>query len=112
MTKNKTVLIDLDGVLNDYTGNFDKNIIPPIKIGASKFLKNLSEKYVIKLFTARNKMVAAKWVIENKLDDYISDITNIKEPCWVYIDDRCISFDGCFDDIIDKIDNFKPYYKN
>ena len=57
-------------------------------------------------------MIAAKWVIENKLDDYISDITNIKEPCWVYIDDRCISFDGCFDDIIDKIDNFKPYYKN
>ena len=57
-------------------------------------------------------MLAAKWVIENKLDDYISDITNIKEPCWVYIDDRCISFDGCFDDIIDKIDNFKPYYKN
>ena len=57
-------------------------------------------------------MVAAKWVTENKLDDYISDITNIKEPCWVYIDDRCISFDGCFVDIIDKIDNFKPYYKN
>ena len=53
-------------------------------------------------------MVAAKWVIENKLDDYISDITNIKEPCWVYIDDRVISSDGCFDDIIDKIDNFKP----
>ena len=50
-------------------------------------------------------MLAAKWVIENKLDDYISDITNIKEPCWVYIDDRCISFDGCFDDIIDKIDS-------
>ena len=43
MTKDKTVLIDLDGVLNDYTGNFDKNNIPTIKIGASKFLKNLSE---------------------------------------------------------------------
>ena len=43
VTKDKTVLIDLDGVLNDYTGHFDKNNIPPIKIGASKFLKNLSE---------------------------------------------------------------------
>lgn len=39
MTKNKTVLIDLDGVLNDYTGNFDKNNIPPIKIVPENFLK-------------------------------------------------------------------------
>ena len=39
----KTILIDLDGVLNTYTGNFDKDFIPPIKEGAFDFLKNLSE---------------------------------------------------------------------
>ena len=27
----KTILIDLDGVLNEYTGDFDKDYIPPIK---------------------------------------------------------------------------------
>ena len=39
----KTILIDLDGVLNEYTGDFDKDYIPPIKDGAKEFLENLSE---------------------------------------------------------------------
>ena len=34
----KTILIDLDGVLNEYTGDFDKDYIPPIKDGAKEFL--------------------------------------------------------------------------
>ena len=34
----KTILIDLDGVLNDYVGNYDKDFIPPIKAGAKEFL--------------------------------------------------------------------------
>ena len=38
MTKKKTILIDLDGVLNDYVGNYDKDFIPPIKAGAKEFL--------------------------------------------------------------------------
>ena len=46
----KTILIDLDGVLNQYTGNFDKEFIPPIKEGAKEFLENLSEEYLIKNF--------------------------------------------------------------
>lgn len=36
-TFKKTILIDLDGVLNTYMGKFDKNLIPPIKEGAKKF---------------------------------------------------------------------------
>ena len=42
MTFKKTILIDLDGVLNTYTGPFDPNFIPPIKDGAREFLENLS----------------------------------------------------------------------
>ena len=40
-TFKKTILIDLDGVLNTYTGDFDENIIPPIKEGAYEFIKKL-----------------------------------------------------------------------
>lgn len=109
--KSKTILIDLDGVLNEYKGNFDPNFIPKIKNGAKKFLKILAGKYNIKLFTTRNRLLASKWVIDNKLDCIISDITNVKEPCYIYIDDRCINFDGSFENLIDKIENFKPYYK-
>lgn len=107
----KTVLIDLDGVLNEYTGKFDINFIPPMKDGAKEFLQDLSKKYEIKLFTTRNCLLTSKWIIENGLTDLISDVTNVKEPCWVYIDDRCITFDGNFSGLVNKIDNFKPYFK-
>ena len=39
----KTILIDLDGVLNEYMGNFDEDFIPPIKQRAKKFLSALAE---------------------------------------------------------------------
>ena len=63
----KTILIDLDGVLNNYTGNFNKDFIPDIKEGAKEFLKIISKEYTIKLFTSRNKEIANKWLENNKL---------------------------------------------
>lgn len=108
----KTILIDLDGVLNEYTGKFDEKFIPPVKKGAKKFLIELSGKYIIKIFTTRNRLLTSKWLIDNDIDYLVEDVTNIKEPCWVYIDDRCINFDGNFDNLLNKIDDFKPYYKN
>ena len=109
--KKKTILIDLDGVLNEYVGNYDKDFIPPIKAGAKEFLSDLSKNYDIKIFTTRNSELALKWIEENGLNEFVVGVTNVKEPCWVYIDDRCITFDGKFEGLIDKIDNFKPYYK-
>ncbi len=37
----RTLLIDLDGVLNTDTGNYDPNFIPPIREGAKEFLTAL-----------------------------------------------------------------------
>lgn len=108
----KTILIDLDGVLNTYTGNFDPNFIPPIKDGAVEFLKNLSKNYEIKLFTTRNKLLASKWLIENKIDSYFQDITNTKDVCYLYVDDRCVTFDGDYNSLNDKIENFKVWHKS
>lgn len=36
----KIVNIDLDGVLNQYSGTFNEQEIPPIKKGAYDFIKN------------------------------------------------------------------------
>ena len=50
MMKNikKRLLIDLDGVLNEYgKEKFDENFIPKIKNGAKEFLENLSKEYNI-----------------------------------------------------------------
>lgn len=108
--RNKTILIDLDGVLNEYEGKFDENAIPKIKSGAEEFLKNLSEKYRVKIFTTRNKVLASKWIIENGLESFIEDITSVKEVCWLFIDDRCINFNGSYFDLKRQIENFKPWY--
>lgn len=108
----KTILIDLDGILNTYSGDFNKDVIPPIKIGAKEFLANLSEKFCIKIFTTRNKILTAKWLISNNIEQYIDDITNVKELCYLFIDDRCINFNGNFDELAQNIENFKPWFKN
>ena len=114
MNKNfkRTILIDLDGVLNEYTGGFDENYIPPIKDGAKEFLKDLAENFELKLFTTRNKILASKWLIENKIDCYFKDITNTKDLAWLYIDDRCLKFEGDYSLLTEQINNFKPWYRN
>ena len=50
----KTILFDLDGVLNTYDGKYNENSIPPIKDGAYKLIKELSQDYKIVIFTTRN----------------------------------------------------------
>ena len=107
----KTILFDLDGVLNTYDGKYDKDYIPPIKDGAYKLIKELSEDYKIVIFTTRNSLIASKRIIENKLDEYVENVTNVKEPAYLIIDDRCINFDGDFEKLKNKIKNFKVWYK-
>lgn len=112
MTDNfkKTILIDLDGVLNTYTGNYDKNYIPPINKGAYDFIKNLSEKFKIVIFTSRNLLLASKWITENNLDKYVENVTNIKVPAYLIIDDRCINFKGDYNYTTEMINNFQVWY--
>ena len=108
----KTILFDLDGVLNTYEGEYDKNYIPPIKDGAYKLIKELSEDYKIVIFTTRNSLIASKWIIENKLDEYVENVTNVKEPAYLIIDDRCINFTGDYNELLNKINTFIPWYKD
>lgn len=56
----KTIAIDLDGVLDEYCGKYDKNSIPKIKEGAKDFVIELSKDYKSVLFTTRNSKTAKK----------------------------------------------------
>lgn len=107
----KTILIDLDGVLNTYDGKFDPTYIPPIKDGAYDFLKELSKNYKVIIFTTRNSDLASQWVSDNNLGDYVEKVTNIKEPAYLMIDDRCITFRGDYDQLQNQIENFKVWYR-
>lgn len=61
-------------------------------------------------FNARYKL-ASKWIIENKLDKFVSDVTGFKSPAYLIIDDRCLNFRGYFDKIFDEISNFNVWYR-
>ncbi len=113
MTKKfkKTLLIDLDGVLNDYAGKYDADIIPPPKEGAHNLLEILAKDFAVKVFTSRNKKTAKKWLKDNDLSKYVQDVTNIKEPAYLQIDDRCIKFEGNYSSLLEQITNFKVWYR-
>lgn len=107
----KTILFDLDGVLNSYDGNYDEKHIPDIKDGAKELIMELAQKYRIVIFTTRNTLTASKWIIENGLDKFVENVTNVKEPAFLIIDDRCINFNGNYAELKNKIENFKVWYK-
>ena len=107
----KTILIDLDGVLNIYNGKFDENTIPAPRQDSKEFLNELSQDFEIKIFTTRNRLKASQWLIENDLDKYVTDVTNVKEPCFLHIDDRCITFRGNTKETIKQVKQFTPHWK-
>ncbi len=108
----KTILLDLDGVLNEYNGDYNCNYIPSIRSGAKEFVEKLAQRFDVKLFTTRPKKLAQKWLFENGLNNYISEVTNIKKPAWLIIDDRCMQFNGDYSAMYDLIENFGVWYKD
>ena len=108
----KTIMIDLDGVLDNYNGKYDENKIPDIKSGAKEFIEKLSSDYELILFTTRNSKLATIWLQDNKIDKYFKDVTNVKTPAYIYIDDRAIKFEGNYEKTLEEIENYKVYWKN
>lgn len=112
MTFIPTILVDLDGVLNEYgKEDYNENYIPPMKKGAEKFLQKLSKYAKLKLFTTRNSLLATKWLIANGIDKYFTDVTNVKSTAFLHIDDRAICFNGDFEQTLKEIQEFKVYWK-
>ncbi len=107
----KTIAIDLDGVLDDYDGKYDENNIPKIKMGAKDFIIELSKNYNLILFTNRKPMAATKWLIDNEIDKYFKNVTNVKPAAYIYLDDRALKFEGDYNKTIDDINNYKTHWK-
>ena len=104
-------MIDLDGVLNMYDGKYDENKLPEVRLGAREFVQKLNKDYDLVLFTTRNNLQAIKWLIENKMDMYFKDVTSVKIPAYIYLDDRSIGFDGDYSKTIADIEGFRVHWK-
>ena len=109
----RNILIDLDGVLNCYCGEYDEEFIPEIREGAREFVERLYSlgRFNLVLFTTRNILKSVKWLIDNNLYSYFSNITNVKLPAFLCIDDRALTFRGNFNEIYEEIVTFRPYWK-
>ena len=109
----KIALVDLDGVLNEYTGKYNEYEVPKVREGAKDFLEKLSENYDIEIFTVRNKIRTVEWLQENGMIHLVKEITNVKNPyASIIIDDRAISFNGDYQKVLECSVDFKPYWKN
>ena len=104
-----TIMIDLDGVLDNYTSYTEE--IPSIKKGAKDFIKKLSKDYELILFTTRPSKQAVEWLQDNNIDKYFKDVTNVKYPAYIYLDDRNVKFEGDYNKALKDIEEFRVYWK-
>jgi len=81
------------------------------KEGAFEFVKELALNYELWVFTTRNRESVLKWLSDYGFEKYIKDVTDKKEPAYVYIDDRGIRFDGDYEKLMSDVQSFQPYWK-
>lgn len=91
-----TICVDFDGVIHDYeSGTYPKMGLP--KDGAQHALQELIDKgYRVVVFTARADTKEHAVHVREWLDYYdvpYHDVTALKVPALVYIDDRAIRFE-------------------
>ena len=107
----KIIQIDLDGVLNNYDGNYNNGIIAEPRAGVREFLEKLSSEFDIEILTVQNKINTVLWLQKHELLNFISDVTNVKNQfATLFIDDRALNFNGDFEKIFEEIKDFKPYW--
>ena len=91
----ETISIDFDGVLHRYSKGFQDGVPydPPIE-GAVKAVERMMEKgYHVVVCTARdpaNHQDVYDWL--EKWGFPFLDVTNVKVPAYIYIDDRALRF--------------------
>lgn len=107
----KKIFIDFDGVLNNYKGwKGDGELFEPLP-DTKEFLKSLSQNYEVYVFTTREREAVCKWLIRYHLTDFIKDVTNRKEPAYLYIDDRALKFNGDYMKTLEEIEKFSPHWQ-
>jgi adenylylsulfate kinase len=95
LDKKKTLAIDFDGVIHKYSQGFKglDNIYDGPMNGTYEALTKLKEEgYTLKILSSRPKEYIIKWLEENNLDKFITEVSNHKFPASLYIDDRGFNF--------------------
>jgi hypothetical protein len=109
----KTICLDFNGVLDMYQGWKGPDYMYPMRPGAKEFLMKLNQlEYNVIVLTAtadRNKVWS--WLIDNGINNLVYDVTNVKPPAMVYLDDRGVTFNGSFDEALEAIKTFRAHWE-
>jgi beta-phosphoglucomutase-like phosphatase (HAD superfamily) len=106
------VCVDLNGVLDAYTGWKHPEHWDAPRAGAHEFLRALTERgFDVVVFTTRHHTQARRWLQEHDLLRYVSAVTRKKPPAHVFVDDRAVCFRGDFQDTLENIVHFKAHWE-
>jgi hypothetical protein len=106
------VCVDLNGVLDSYTGWKHADHWDPPRPGAHAFLQRLVEQgFAVVVFTTRHHVQARRWLREHGLLTYVSAVTRRKPPAHVFVDDRAVCFRGSFEETLERVANFKAHWE-
>lgn len=91
-----TIAIDFDGVIHAYTKGWqDGEIYDEANDGTREALEDLSRRYELTVFTARENLEPVRrWLQDRYPDIRFADVTNKKPKAKLYIDDRAVHFTG------------------
>jgi hypothetical protein len=106
------VCVDLNGVLDAYTGWRNPDHWDPPRPGARRFLEDLrAHGFDVVVFTTRHPTGVRRWLREHGLADLVGAVTRRKPPAHVFIDDRAICFKGDFGDAVKQAAAFKAHWE-
>jgi hydroxymethylpyrimidine pyrophosphatase-like HAD family hydrolase len=120
-THKKTIAIDVDGVIADYSKGWQgEDYIGDPLPGAKEFLERLHQaNWKIIIFTTRGNADMKKYCEKHGLYyDEINQNSSLqgrnpgKPIANLYLDDRGITFTGDFDEAFYQIKRFKVWYEN
>ena len=110
----QTLAIDFDGVINDYSNGWSKDIdSKPVK-GIKEAIDEIIKKYKVVIVSHRCKKPEDKEKIKEWLKKYnikYDDLTNeMPHVSSAYIDDRAIQFQGNVELLLREIEAIEPWY--
>jgi hypothetical protein len=106
------VCVDLNGVLDSYTGWKHPDHWDPPRPGARDFLEALHARgFDVVVFTTRHPVGVRRWLREHGLYDLVDAVTSRKPAAHVFIDDRAVCFRGDFDEVLKQVAGFKAHWE-
>lgn len=109
--RKQTILIDFDGTLSQYTGWRGLDQVGPPFEHARHGCLLLAKEFRLVCFTTRNAVIVEKWLKAYGFPEM--KVTNVKEPAFLILDDRAITFEGEWSDgLLEKMRRFRPHWKS